>query len=226
MVTWDCRSHWRDRQLNRSATKPTCTSSAPHGACREASGKSYPVFISHAGPQKASIAVWLQRELRRHGLDAFLDETSLRLGDAADVEMEAALRSCSVVVVVLTPEYLHSSYCMEELHWALHPLQPHPPLLQKNAAPALQQLAARSTARPPVHRHASTTQRDKESPVVLPVFYHTSKIEALQQEVQQQLADAHDSGAPSAAQQQLQQACADLDAVCRITSDRLDSHGK
>ena len=61
---------------------------------------------------------------------------------------------------------------------------------------------------------------------MLPVFYHTSSIEALQQEVRQQLADARESGAPPAAQQRLQQASADLEAVCRITGDRLDSHGK
>jgi TIR domain len=199
------------------------------GACRaggEASGKSYPVFISHAGPQKASFAVWLQRELRRHGVDAFLDETSLRLGDAADAEMEAALRSCSIVVVVLTPDYLQSSYCMEELHWALHPLQLHPPLKKSAAEPALQQLAAGSTPKASAQLQQSTTQRDKEPPLVLPVFYHTSRIEALQQEVQQQLADADQSGAPSAARQRLQQASADLAEVCRISGDRLDSHGK
>lgn len=184
------------------------------------------MFISHAGPQKASFAVWLQRELRRHGVDAFLDETSLRLGDAADVEMEAALRSCGIVVVVLTPDYLKSSYCMEELRWALNPLQPHPPLLQKSAGPALQQQAAGSTPGPQAQRQHSTTQRDQEPPLVLPVFYHTSNIDALQQQVQQQLADARESGAPSAAQQQLQQASTSLAAVCRLTGDRLDSHGK
>ena len=36
-------------------------------------------------------------------------------GDAADAEMEAALRSCSIVVFVLTPDFARSSYCMKEL---------------------------------------------------------------------------------------------------------------
>jgi TIR domain len=82
-----------------------------------------PYFISHAGPQKAGIAMQLQRELQRHGVSAFLDETSLRLGDAAPAEMEATLRSACVVVVILTPAFAASEFCMEELHWALHPAQ-------------------------------------------------------------------------------------------------------
>jgi TIR domain len=184
------------------------------------------VFISHAGPQKASFAVWLQRELRRHGISAFLDETSLRLGDAADVEMEAALHSCSIVVVVLTPDFLRSSYCMDELHWALHPAQPHPQLLRKSAELIIQQSAAGSTAQQPGPQHHSTTQRGRDPPLVVPVFHHTSNIEALQQEVHQQLAKAIASDAPSAAQQRLQQATSDLAAACRLNGDRLDSHGK
>ena len=99
----------------------------------EASGRTYDVFISHAGPQKANFAVWLQRELQRHGVSAFLDERSLRLGDAAGPEMEAAVRSCSIVVIVLTPDFVRSSYCMRELHWALHPSQLHPVQLQQVA---------------------------------------------------------------------------------------------
>jgi TIR domain len=109
-----------------SPAKSNANSHAPCRACDEASGRSYDVFISHAGPQKGNFAAWLRRELQRHGISAFLDEGSLRLGDAAAAETEAALRSCSIVVVVLTPDFVRSSDCMEELHWALHPSQPHP----------------------------------------------------------------------------------------------------
>lgn len=170
--------------------------------------------------------MWLQRELRRHGVSAFLDETSLRLGDAADVGMEAALRSCSIVVVVLTHDYLCSAYCMEELHWALHPAQPHPPLLQKTAGSSMRQAAAGTATRQPGQRPNTTTQRTKKLPLVVPVFHHTSDIDALQQEVHRQLAEATASSSLSAAQQRLQQASADLAAACRLTGDRLDSHGK
>lgn len=54
-----------------------------------ANGAMYQVFISHAGKQKAGFAAWLQRELHHHGVSAFLDDRNLRLGDAADLEMEA-----------------------------------------------------------------------------------------------------------------------------------------
>lgn len=197
-------------------------------SCRargEASGEAYDVFISDAGTRKGTFAVWLQRELRRHGIDAFLAETSLRPGDAADVEREAALRSCSIVVAVLTPDYLRSAYCMLELHWALHPSEPHPPLLQKSAMPAMQQSTAGHTPRD-AQLHSITVQRSKGPPYVLPVFYHSSNIHALQQSVEQQLAKAHITDAPPGTLQRLQQAGADLAAVCGFAGDRLDSHGK
>ena len=157
--------------------------------------------------------MWLQRELWRLGISAFLDETSLRYGDAADVEMEATLRSCSIVVIVLTPDYVHSSYCLQELHWALHPRQPHP-----------QQAAAGGPLQHP--GQWTTTQHGSEPPLVLPVFYHTSNIGHLQHEVQQQLAAAYNSSAPLTVLKRLQQASADLAAICKLTGDRLDSHGK
>jgi TIR domain len=187
------------------------------------SGRTFDVFISHAGQQKSSFAAWLQRELQRHGITAFLDETSLQLGQAADAEMEAALRSCSIVVAVLTPDFLRSCYCMRELHWALHPQEPHPPLQQKftngdsgaeaevvNAAAQLQQrqpcAGQRSSGRPPL---------------LMPVFHNNSDIAALQQQMAEQIA-----AAPAANQAQAEQASKDLSTACRRTGDRLDSHGK
>jgi TIR domain len=199
-----------------------------HGPCRardEASGETYDVFISHAGPQKATFAVWLRRELRRHGVNAFLDEASLRLGDAAGAEMEAALRSCSIVVVVLTSDFVRSAYCMEELHWALHPAQPHPTQPRQSAGPATLQPAAGSVRQQDASSHQTTPQRSKQPPLLLPVLYHTS-MEALQQDVQQQVAEAGGRGASSAALQQLQQASIDLAAVYKFTANRLDSQGK
>jgi TIR domain len=213
---------WSDRATDNGAQ----TAHALHRSRGEASGRSHDVFVSHAGPQKATFAVWLQRELRRDGVSAFLDETSLHLGDAADEEMEAAVRSCSVVVVVLTPDYLRSSYCMKELHWALHPAQTHPPLQQTFAGPCAQQSAGGSAAHQHAQLHSTTLQRGTAPPTLLPVFYHTSDIRALQQEMQQQVAEAHCRGAPPAELQRLQRASSDLVVVCRIAGDRLDSHGR
>jgi TIR domain len=199
----------------------------PATHCRareEASGRSYDVFISHAGPQKANFAVWLRRELRRHGISAFLDEVSLRLGDAAGPEMEAALRGCSIVVIVLTSDFVRSAYCMKELHWALHPDEPHPAQLQQSAGSATQQPAAGGAPQQDVLLHQATQQRSKQPPLLLPVFYQTSDMEALQQQLQQHTAaEAHKRGASTA---ELQQAHTDLAAVYEFTGNRLDSQGK
>jgi TIR domain len=170
--------------------------------------------------------VWLRRELRRQGISAFLDEVSLQLGDAADAEMEAALRSCSIVVIVLTPDFVRSDYCMGELHWALHPNQQHPAQLQQPAAAATSQPAAGSTPQRTSVLQQTPQQRSKEPPSLLPVFYHTSDTAALQQEIHGQIADAWTNCAPTAELQRLQQASADLAAVSRITGNRLDSQGK
>jgi TIR domain len=196
-------------------------SSCQRASCRapgRASNIIYDVFISHAGPQKQTIAASLQAELHRRGVSTFLDETSLRPGDDADAEMEAALRSCSFVVFVLTPDFLRSSYCMEELHWALHPTESHPPLHES----ASKQAAAGSAAHQPARLQRVTVQRSKEL-VLLPVFYHTSNIPGLQQQMQRLIDEAKSSGAPLA---DLQQAGIDLAALCRITGIREDSQGK
>ena len=180
------------------------------------------MFISHAGPQKANFAVWLQRELRRHGVSAFLDETSLQPGDAADVEMEAVLRSCSIVVFVLTPDFACSSYCMDELHWALHPAQPQQQ--ERAGTAAALQSAAGSTQQQPQSRQK--TQQGSKQPLLLPVFYHTSDVTVLQQDIKRQVAEASKGGTSAAALQLLQQACTDAAALSRFTGNRLDSQGK
>ena len=179
------------------------------------------MFISHAGPQK-NFAVWLQHELRGHGVSAFLDETSLRYCDAAGAEMEAAVRGCSIVVVVLTPDYLCSAYCLEELHWALHPAQPHP---VQPGKPSARQPAAGSTAEHLPDRHQATQQRSRQPPLVLPVFYHTSDIYALQHVLRRRMSRVRTWFTPSA-KQALKRAQADLDLVYDITGNRLDSQGK
>lgn len=140
--------------------------------------------------------------------------------------MEAALRSCSIVVVVLTPDFVRSTYCMRELHWALHPAEPHPAQLQQPAAPAMLQPAADSAHEKTSVLQQTTQQRSKQPPLLLPVFYQASDTGAMQQEIQRQIADAYKNHASPAELQRLQQASSDLAAVSRITGNRLDSQGK
>jgi TIR domain len=192
-------------------------------AQEDPSGRSFDVFISHAGQQKSSFAAWLQRELQRHGVTAFLDETSLQLGEAADVEMEAALRSCSIVVAVLTPDFLRSPYCMAELHWALHPQEPHPPLQQKftNGEPCAEADTVKAAAQIQHGEPCEVQRSSSQPPLLMPVFHSTSDIAALQQQMADQIA-----AASAANKAQAEQAGEDLAAACRLVGDRLGSHGK
>jgi TIR domain len=176
--------------------------------------RKYDVFISHAGRQKAGFAAWLQRELNRHGVSAFLDERSLRLGDEADVVMESALRSCSIVVAVLTADFVRSKYCMQELHWALHLKQPHRLLQQEHAS---------TDAVQPAQQKQNADQRSPLPPLLMPVFHGTSDINTLQHQLMQ---DINAIPAEDPAGSWLQQRAADLEAACRHTGDRPDSHGK
>ena len=44
--------------------------------------------------------------------------TSCRYSDHAPHGIEAALRGASVVLVVVTTDFIRSKYCLDELHWA------------------------------------------------------------------------------------------------------------
>ena len=81
-------------------------------------GLRYDVFISHAGPQKDGLAVWLRNQLRICGRRAFVDEFDLQYGDDAQYVMEMTLRAASVVVVVITQDFMRSRHCLKEAVWA------------------------------------------------------------------------------------------------------------
>ena len=52
-------------------------------------------------------------------MTAFLDRESLHLGDQAVPKMEAAVRTCQILVIVLTKDWLRKEWTTLELHWAL-----------------------------------------------------------------------------------------------------------
>lgn len=77
------------------------------------------VFISHAGQQKDTFAVHLRRELQRRGISVFLDERDMRRGQHATSRMKAACTGAMLVIFVVTHDFLRSSWCLDELRWAL-----------------------------------------------------------------------------------------------------------
>ena len=61
--------------------------------------------------------------------------------------MEAALRGASVVLVVVTTDFLCSRFCLEELQWACDEMQPS-------------------------SQQAQHGQRTAGAPALVPIFYH------------------------------------------------------
>lgn len=183
------------------------------------SGGKYDVFISHAGQQKDGFAVWIKRELHRQGVSAFLDERSLRLGDAADAEMEVTLRRSRIVIVVLTSQFVESAYCMKELRWALDMQLPRSPVHDNDTKPDASPSAAASTAATPTAAAAAAGEQARlnaEARIVMPVFYKVTDVEKLQLQLDQQLAADADP-------KLLAQLRTDLEEVCRRTGKRADS---
>lgn len=77
------------------------------------------VFISHPGTLKDSFAAILRTQLLSRGITVFLDERSLLVGQQSDPRMKKACVNAKLVIFVITKEFLASSYCMDEVHWAL-----------------------------------------------------------------------------------------------------------
>ncbi|CDF32725.1 NB-ARC and TPR repeat-containing protein [Chondrus crispus] len=73
------------------------------------------VFISHAGPDKLLIARPLSEKLQAHGLNCFLDKTSMEPGDCGEDEMTKAIESAKVGVFILSPEFAARKWTMREL---------------------------------------------------------------------------------------------------------------
>eukprot|EP00898_Chlorokybus_atmophyticus_P002830 jgi/Chlat1/3548/Chrsp231S03547 len=78
--------------------------------------KHYDVFLSHRGPDiKRGFGVWLKNELERQKLRVFFDDRSLQLGDHSPEMMDSAMQKATCGIVVLTPGFFASQWCMQEL---------------------------------------------------------------------------------------------------------------
>lgn len=65
------------------------------------------VFISHAGPEKKTLAYPLRAELEKLGLRCFLDEKSLEISKTTNAEqIKAALWGCKMGLFVLSPSFV------------------------------------------------------------------------------------------------------------------------
>ena len=74
-------------------------------------------FICHRGETKATVARVLHAALARHGKTAFLDERddSIRVGEPLCDEIACGLHTCRHGVVLLSPSFFDSLWCVCEL---------------------------------------------------------------------------------------------------------------
>ena len=77
--------------------------------------RKYSVFLSHAGPDKESIAIPLYERLRDCGISAFVDREELHPGDIVPRVMEYAMKTAPVGVFILSPEFAVRKWTMDEL---------------------------------------------------------------------------------------------------------------
>ena len=77
--------------------------------------RNYSVFLSHAGPDKESIAIPLYERLRERNTHTFLDREELHVGDNGPRVMEYAMNTAPVGVFILSPEFAARNWTMAEL---------------------------------------------------------------------------------------------------------------
>ena len=131
-------------------------------------------------------------------------ECPCRFGDHAPPAMESALRGASIVLVVVTKQFLRSKYCLQELHWACEEMQ----------------------------RQSQQAQHDEQSVRALkliPIFYHDQDpaigfgVDSLQRSGLHKLLRQHHAAATTADREQWLDA---LIALAKRTGIRQDSTGR
>src|SRR5690606_12656593 len=65
-------------------------------------GRVWDVFISHAGEDKATVARPLAEALRDRGVEVWLDETELKIGDSLRRKIDQGLARSSFGVVIFS----------------------------------------------------------------------------------------------------------------------------
>jgi len=76
----------------------------------------YDVFINHRGPEvKKTLAADLYHRLCNQDLRVFLDRPELQVGENITPQIESAIGTASVHIVIFSPQYADSSWCLNEL---------------------------------------------------------------------------------------------------------------
>src|SRR4051812_4269321 len=87
------------------------------------------VFFSYARTESAFV-LELGQDLRRAGIDVWLDQLDITPGERWDVAIEQALGACSRMLVILTPTSVASTNVLDEVSFALDQSKQVIPILQ------------------------------------------------------------------------------------------------
>ncbi|KAL6205294.1 hypothetical protein ACLB2K_022556 [Fragaria x ananassa] len=76
----------------------------------------YDVFLSFRGPDtRKGITSELYHRLQGRGIKTFMDDRDLQVGDVISPTLLAAFKESRFAIVVLSPDYAFSTWCLEEL---------------------------------------------------------------------------------------------------------------
>jgi len=88
---------------------------APPALTPDDDGRTWDVFISHAGEDKAAVALPLADALRERGLEVWIDVTELRIGDSLRRRIDHGLAHSTFGVVVFSKSFFAKGWPQYEL---------------------------------------------------------------------------------------------------------------
>ncbi|XP_019188313.1 PREDICTED: TMV resistance protein N-like [Ipomoea nil] len=77
--------------------------------------KTYDVFLSFRGETRRFFTDHLYADLRRAGINTFLDDESIRRGEDISVELSRAIEESRISIIVFSKDYAGSKWCLDEL---------------------------------------------------------------------------------------------------------------
>jgi len=87
-----------------------------HGEEEECLGFTYDVFISFRGEDtRYNFIGHLRRELGRKGMNSFVDDKNLRIGESLSPALCRAIEESRIFIVVFSENYASSKWCLDEL---------------------------------------------------------------------------------------------------------------
>jgi len=87
-----------------------------HGEEEDCLGFTYDVFISFRGEDtRYNFIGHLRRELVRKGMNSFVDDRNLRIGETLSPALCRAIEESRIFIVVFSENYASSKWCLDEL---------------------------------------------------------------------------------------------------------------